>query len=76
MSPLEQAKACIDAANEERTKMLMLCMVLIEKLGNDVVITNGELEAIGPNTSIKQTPPTDIGFTISTVKVQNGKPPN
>ena len=66
---LQQAHGCIEAAAADRNNLLRLCIVLIDKLGNDVVVTNAELESIPPNKSIKQHDKTDLGFKVSTTLI-------
>lgn len=66
ISPLEQMQMCLNEAQQERSRLMAILCVLVQRQNNAVVITLGELEDLDRNTEILQTEPTAIGFTLRT----------
>lgn len=65
-SPLEQAQMCIQAAQRDRSRLMAMLCVLVQRNNNEIVITMAELENLESNTELVQSNPTKIGFTLST----------
>lgn len=57
---------CINAAQQERSRLMAMLCILVQRQNNAVVITLGELEDLDHNTELMQTEPTAIGFTLKT----------
>ncbi len=57
---------CINAAEQERTRLLSILCVLIQRQDNHVAITFGEINSLDQNTQLSQSDPTDVGFALST----------
>lgn len=51
-SPIAMLRAATDELERERNYLLQLVCVLVQKLDNDVVVTNGELESLPLDTAI------------------------
>lgn len=65
-SPLEQAQICINTAMHEKSNLMAMLCILIQRAGNEVVITKGELENLDPDTELLQGEPGPIGFKLTT----------
>lgn len=65
-SPLEQAQMCIQTAQRDRSRLMAMLCILVQRNNNEIVLTMAELANLDANTELVQSNPTQIGFTLST----------